>query len=332
MKKTNCKEIQSNQGSKTLGSIEKWVGVDTHKDTLACYCGNSFKEFRTTPSGFKKALEWAPNANWAIEGAYCFGKPFASFLTKSGCRVYEINPFITKSWRAALSANGNKNDYGDAKVISIFSKNLTLDPVSFKTIELKEKITARNLLIKQRTTSINAVKMLYFTRGEDLPFKDFTTRKAMIFLNRSNDLIVKSHAEILLKTTELIKKMETEIKENTPEKALKLTGLTGISELTAAMIWTETKGKLTTKAAFASYCGVAPVENSSGKTLRHKSNKRGNRVLNSIFWRTSIHQARFDEKGKAYFEKKLQEGKSPRHARKCLARQLINITFNILNC
>ena len=102
-----------------------WVGVDTHKDTLACYTGNKFKEFRTTPSGFKKALEWAgKECKWAIEGAYCFGRPFASFLTKNGCRVYEINPYITKSWRAALSANGSKNDYGDAKVISIFSKNL----------------------------------------------------------------------------------------------------------------------------------------------------------------------------------------------------------------
>ena len=57
-----------------------WVGVDTHKDTLACYTGNKFKEFKTTPQGFEKALKWAGEANWAIEGAYCFGKPFANYL------------------------------------------------------------------------------------------------------------------------------------------------------------------------------------------------------------------------------------------------------------
>ena len=37
------------------------------------------------------------NANWAIEGAYCFGKPFANYLIKNNCKVFEINPFITKS-------------------------------------------------------------------------------------------------------------------------------------------------------------------------------------------------------------------------------------------
>ena len=37
------------------------------------------------------------------------------------------------------------------------------------------------------------------------------------------------------------------------------------------------------------------------------------------------------EKGKAYYEKKLKEGKTKRHARKCLARQLVKIVFKLLN-
>ena len=43
-----------------------------------------------------------------------------------------------------------------------------------------------------------------------------------------------------------------------------------------------------------------------------------------------MRQSLNDEKGKAYYEKKLKEGKSPRHARKCLARQLCNIIFRVL--
>ena len=99
-----------------------WVGVDTHKDTLACYVGNKFKEFKTTKQGFEKALRWAGNANWAVEGAYCFGKPFATYLIKNGCKVFEINPYITKSWRSALSANGNKNDLVMQKLFLFFLK------------------------------------------------------------------------------------------------------------------------------------------------------------------------------------------------------------------
>jgi len=83
-------------------------------------------------------------------------------------------------------------------------------------------------------------------------------------------------------------------------------------------------------AALASYAGIAPVEHSSGKSKKHRNNKAGNRRLNCIFYRISIHQSRFDEKGKAYYEKKLAEGKTKRHARKCLARQLVRLVFNLL--
>ncbi|MCD8377833.1 MAG: hypothetical protein LUB59_03500 [Candidatus Gastranaerophilales bacterium] len=38
----------------------------------------------------------------------------------------------------------------------------------------------------------------------------------------------------------------------------------------------------------------------------------------------------YDERGKKYYEKKLKEGKSQRHARKCLARQLSNVVFRVL--
>jgi hypothetical protein len=38
---------------------KNWVGVDTHKETLAYYQNGKFKEFKTTVNGFKKALEWA---------------------------------------------------------------------------------------------------------------------------------------------------------------------------------------------------------------------------------------------------------------------------------
>ena len=169
-----------------------WVGVDTHKDTLACYTGNKFKEFKTTPLGFKQALKWAGNANWAIEGAYCFGKPFANFLIKNNCKVYEINPYITKSWRSALSANGNKNDYGDAKVISIFSKNLKLEEISLRTTKLKEKLTARELLVKQRTKLINSIKMLNYTRGDNqLSFKNLTCKKTVEYLKNRNNRKIK---------------------------------------------------------------------------------------------------------------------------------------------
>lgn len=309
-----------------------WVGVDTHKNTLACYSRNDFKEFSTTDLGYRKALEWAgDNAVFAIEGTYCFGRPFASYLINNNRKVYEINPFITKSWRSALSANGNKNDYGDAKVISIFSKNLKLQEISLKTIKLKEHLTAREQLVKQRTSLINAIKMLISTRGIEFTGRDFTTQKAVNYLKNQDDIILQNYAKLIGEINKSINILEREIYKLVPEKVFELTNICGIEKLTAAIIYAETKGKLTTKAAFANYCAVDPIEVSSGKTNRHSTNHRGNRTLNSIFFRISLSQMRYDEQGKAYYKKKLSEGKTKRQARKCLARQLTNVVFRVLN-
>ncbi len=172
--------------------------------------------------------------------------------------------------------------------------------------------------------------MLYYTRGEKLEINFLKTKKAVSYLKCNKDSIIRNYAQIIETLNKSISVFEKEIEELLPEKVLKLTKICGIEKLTAAKIYTETKGRLTTKAAFANYCAVAPIESSSGRTTKHCINKRGNRALNRIFFQIALCQARYDEKGKTYYEKKLKEGKSPRHARKCLARQLCNIVFNEL--
>lgn len=311
-------------------NIQNLVGVDTHKDSLACYCNGRFKEFKTTKEGFAKAIKWANSSMWAIEGAYCFGQAFSNFLIKNGCEVYEINPLLTKTWRTAFNVAAPKSDDGDAKVISIFANMNNMNKVSFETIKLKEKLTARKALIKQKTQLTNHLKMLMYTRGEELPFKALDTQKAVRWMLEQEDIIIQSTGKILESVIAGIKKIGEEIEKEMPEPAKALTTIEGISTITACTIYAETKGKLTNKARFASYCGVAPIDCSSGKTTRRRNNKGGNRVLNSIFYSLSIAQKRYNEKAKAYYDKKISEGKSPRHARKCLARQLTNIVFKTL--
>jgi transposase len=309
-----------------------WVGVDTHKETLACYKDGKFKEFKTTQKDFESAIEWAGLGSlWAIEGAYCFGRPFVTHLIKNGCEVYEVNPLLTKTWRKMLSISNPKNDYGDAKVISINASKARLQKISLEAIELKEKITARNHFVKDRTRVINAIKMLFSTRGTDLPFKDLTTLKAGKWLSEQEDFTIKRQGRLLKELNQSINDFDKEIEKSLPEKAQRLLVLKGIGDLSAAIIYTETKGKLISPEALASYAGVAPVENSSGKSKKHKNNKTGNRKLNAVFYRLSIHQSIHDEEGKKYYEKKLAEGKTKRHARKCLARQLVNFIFKLLS-
>lgn len=311
-----------------------YVGVDCHKDTIACYINGKFKEFKTDFNGFTKALEWVkniePNTAWAIEGAYSYGLTFSKFLLSSGCKVYEFNALVTAKARKALSISGEKNDMGDAKVISIFAKQVKMQEVSLKTIELKRLISNRKLIVKQRTEIILSIKSYCLKEGIILPFNSLTTKKAVNWLLNQEDFNLNQMAKNLQIQSETIKEFEDKIQQNTPEKAKKLKELTGIDTLTASIFYTETKGKKMTKAQFASYCGVAPVECSSGLTTRYRNNKRGNRTLNSLLYSISIFQSRFDSVGSKYFQKKIAEGKSKKLARKHLARQVSNIIWKIL--
>ena len=315
-----------------MKNLEKhYVGVDCHKNTIACYINGKFKEFNSNFKGFKKALEWVrkiePDSAWAIEGAYSYGITLSKFLLNSGCEVFEFNPLITAKARKVLSISGEKNDIGDAKVISIFAKQVNMSKVSLKTIELKRLITNRKLLVKQRTEIILSIKSYCVKEGIELPFKSLTTRKAITWLLNCEDFNLNILGRNLQTQYESIKQLEAKIEEQTPARVKNLCKITGIETLTASIFYTETKGKRMSKAQFANYCGVAPVECSSGLTTRFRNNKRGNRTLNSLLYSISISQARYDDMGSAYFQKKLAEGKSKKHARKCLARQVANIIW-----
>ena len=84
------------------------------------------------------------------------------------------------------------------------------------------------------------------------------------------------------------------------------------------------------KSQFASYCGVAPVDCSSGMSDKQRNNHRGNRILNSILYAIAILQIRFDKIGNEYYNKKLQERKSKKVARKHLQRRLSDIIWKLL--
>ena len=309
----------------------KFVGVDCHKNTIACYVNGKFKEFKTDFKGFKKALEWAgKDCYWALEGAYSYGLTFSTFLLESGCKVYEFNALATAKARKALSICGQKNDWGDAKVISIFAAQSKLQEVSVKTVKLKQIITKRKLLVTQRTQITNNLKCSFNQLGIKPPFKSLTTIKAYKWLQNNEDICIQQFGKILQTLNETIKTLEKEIENLIPEQAKKLTTITGISTLTAGTIYTEIKGKKMTKAQFASYCGVAPVDCSSGISEKHRNNHRGNRILNSILYSIAIHQTRYDEIGSAYYLKKLQEGKAKKIARKHLQRQLSNLIWKKL--
>ena len=64
--------------------------------------------------------------------------------------------------------------------------------------------------------------------------------------------------------------------------------LPGVGTHTAALLLVaagDNAERITSEAAFAHLCGVAPIHASSGKTIRHRLNRGGNRLANHALWR-----------------------------------------------
>src|SRR4051794_27770692 len=78
-----------------------------------------------------------------------------------------------------------------------------------------------------------------------------------------------------------------------------------------------------TSSAFANYGGAAPVEIASADRSRHRLSRHGDRQLNSALHTIAITQIRMPSSpGHRYYKTKLDEGKTPREAARCLKRRL----------
>jgi transposase len=83
--------------------------------------------------------------------------------------------------------------------------------------------------------------------------------------------------------------------------------------------------------AYAAYNGTAPVERSSGGRVVHRVSQRGNRRLNHALHLAAICQIRQPHsEGRAYFERKLSEGKTKKDAVRSLKRHISNAVYRRL--
>src|SRR3954469_24222478 len=88
--------------------------------------------------------------------------------------------------------------------------------------------------------------------------------------------------------------------------------------------------RLQSEASFAALCGVSPVPASSGKTIRHRLNRGGDRAANSALHIIAIGRLRTDPRTKAYLAKRLAEGHSKLEAIRCLKRYIARELFALI--
>jgi transposase len=337
------------------GQLRVSIGVDTHLDTHVAVAkdgrGRTIDriDIPTTPAGYRQVLAWAQGHGevdgWAVEGTGCYGAGLARFLRKEGQRVTEV----IRPDRSARRHKG-KSDPVDAEAAARALQAEEAMAVPKAGDDLVEAIrclrVARGSAMRARTKAINATKALVVTAPAEL-------REQLRHLGLDQLLKVCSKLRPGAVTTPLagakfsLRCLARRIKDLDGEIALLDAELDPLTELAAPKLRAtfgvgpdvagqllvtagDNPDRLVSEASFAKLCGVAPLEASSGKTVRHRLNPGGDRKANSALYTIVISRLRHDPRSQAYMARRTAEGKSKKEIIRCLKRYVAREIFAIL--
>lgn len=89
-------------------------------------------------------------------------------------------------------------------------------------------------------------------------------------------------------------------------------------------------GRLRSEASFAAICGACPIPASSGKTVRHRLNRGGDRQANSALHEIARQRVMRDPETAEYAERAKGRGKSDREVMRCLKRYVAREAYRAL--
>jgi len=81
---------------------------------------------------------------------------------------------------------------------------------------------------------------------------------------------------------------------------------------------------------FARYCGVSPIDASSGTVVRKRLNRGGNRQANHALWRIVMVRLFSDPATREYKERRTKEGLSKLETIRCLKRYVAREVYLFL--
>ena len=318
-----------------------YIGIDAHTEEHTALAVNRFEEqkgifrFDNSRVGITKFTSWlgriSPNSSQTIiglEGVGNGGQLLVSTLLTTHQNVYEVNPLYTKQ-RREFGTKSDKSDPVDAKLIAeVLIRKLDKLPkllksgVSSSFICLKKTVWMYEDLSIQRAKIKNHLHVLKRDWQLSTDSQEDETLK----------FIIEEKERELKRIKALQEKLRRRLTTFLPPSSLHLLRMKGISTVLAAKLVTHVKdiNRFRNINKFIQYAGIAPVERSSGKSKKHYQNSRGNRLLNSALYLVAINQIRWNDKAKEYFEKKIKEGKTKKHALRCLMKRVACIVYGVM--
>ena len=352
--------MQTNTRSQTL-----FVGVDVHKDTHTAVAlspfgekvfemviGNEAEDFISLVEKTKVEAEKSGLVpSFGLEDVHSWGERLSSFLAEEGLPVRAVAPILVDH-RRQKTTHPEKNDSLDAAgVAEVMIQKIdslpvyTLSEEAQKAKQIRELSLEREWLVKERARLKNQLHILLHrihNTGYRTKFKDPFSKKALRYWMRSilkgTDAILeqrmKRAVRRLLDLREEIQEIEDELGATMKDSGQTLSTASGCGTVIDAEIVGEIGdiNRFHSPGALAKYAGCAPREHSSGKTIRWRKTRSGNRRLNRSFHRMALSQISRsgNDAARTYFKRKISEGKTKAQALVCLRRQLVNVVWMML--
>jgi transposase len=321
------------------------VGVDTHAEVhVAAVIDQVGRElghasFPTTEVGYQRLWRWADSHGRivavGVEGTGVYGAGLARWLTGRGATVVEVDRPDRKA-RRFQGKSDPIDAYAAARAV-LSGRAMTVPKLRDGRVEMIRTLhVARRSAVKAVAQAKNQLHAEIKTAPESLrgQLRDLTwarLRDRCVGLRPGEVDDVTAAVKFTLRSlARRIVTLETEVGDLDRELgrlvddvAPTLASLYGVGLDVAATLLTtagDNPDRLRSEAAFAHLCGVAPIPASSGKTHRHRLNRGGDRQANHALWVIAMVRLRYDERTRAYRDRRTSEGKTPRETLRCLKR------------
>ena len=337
------------------------IGVDAHKRThtlVALDAGTGASRGQTTiranDDGVLNALRFIAGVDhervWAVEDCRHVTSRLERALLGAGERVIRVPPALTGESRKATRTPG-KSDPIDARAVALAAirEGVETLPVAFldeQAHEIRVLCDYRDQLMHERNRLISRLRWHLVRIAPEIETQlgpaalkgprirarlarqlaqlpaSPQLRVAKAQLRRINE-ITKEQLELFAELTELIKTHAPQLLEQP-----------SIGTVTAAVIIGRTAGaqRFRSEACFARHAGTAPIPANSGKTVRYRLHRGGDRQLNRAIHIIALGRVAWDPQTRAYIKRKQSEGKTKLEAIRCLkrhtARQIWHLPYN----
>jgi len=276
---------------------------------------------------------------WAIESAGGLGYLLAQQLVDAGETVVDVPATLVSRVRVLATGRSDKTDPNDALSVAIAA----LRAPALREVqaadhgEILRLLAKRNIDIgKQRTRVVCRLHSVLMELAAGGIATELNASDAVRFLERIEPAspVEQARHDLAAELLADVQRLDAQLKEShrrirTAVQASGTTGtdIFGIGPVIACYLigFTGNVRRFTSRDQYAAYNGTAPVERSSGGRVVHRLSQRRNRRLNHALHLAAICQIRHPHsEGRAYFDRKVDDGKTKKEALRALKRQISN--------